>query len=330
MRLIVYLIIMLSLVGSSAEAAKFAGEPFSLGVGGRGLALGGAVVAGPFDATSAYWNPAGMNRLRGRQVTAMHAETFGSLLNHDYLAYIDARSTEGSAIKAFGFYLYYLGGGGIKITELNAFGRPTVVREESHGDFLLAASLSGQIAKRVDFGLSAKIIYRNLGTESGKGLTLDAGLAYQLTNRINLGLMVSDISTGFIRFSGGSLIHDADDPDSSYLTEANYETIYPTVKPGIMIEQSHHQFTGRVVASGDIRFESIKSAAQYWSGPVSLDTHFGAEIDYRGMLFGRSGFDIGRYTAGGGIDVRNITVDFAYLHHSQLDETFRVSAGYRF
>ena len=214
MRLIVYLIITLSLAGSSAEAAKFAGEPFSLGVGGRGLALGGAVVAGPFDATSAYWNPAGMNRLRGRQVTAMHAETFGSLLNHDYLAYIDARSTEGSAIKAFGFYLYYLGGGGIKITELNAFGRPTVVREKSHGDFLLAASLSGQIARRVDFGLTAKIIYRNLGTESGKGLTLDAGLAYQLTDGINLGLMVSDISTGFIRFGGGSLIHDADDPDS--------------------------------------------------------------------------------------------------------------------
>lgn len=328
MRLIVYLILMLCLAGSSGEAAKFAGEPFSLGVGGRGLALGGAVVAGPFDATSAYWNPAGMNRLSGRQVTAMHAETFGSLLNHDYLAYIDARSNDGSAIKAFGFYLYYLGGGGIKITEFNnALGRPTVVREESHGDFLFAASLSGQIANRVDFGLSAKIIYRDLGTESGKGLTLDAGLAYQLTDRINLGLMVSDISTGFIRFSGGSLINDA---DSSYLTEANYETIYPTVKPGIMIEQSHHEFTGRVVASGDIRFENIKSSAQYWSGPVSLDTHFGSEIDYRGMLFGRIGADIGRFTAGGGVDVRNITLDFAYLHHSQLDETFRVSAGYRF
>ena len=85
--------------------------------------------------------------------------------------------------------------------------------------------------------------------------------------------------------------------------------------------------TGRMAVSGDIRFENSKYAAQYYSGPVSLDSHFGWEVGYKEMLFGRAGFDIGRFTAGGGVDVRNITVDFAYLHHSDLDETFRVSAG---
>ena len=318
-RLVVLLVLSVVLGGSGAEAAKYAGESFSLGVGARPLALGGAAVAGPFDGTAAYWNPAGMDRLQGRYVTAMHAETFGSLLNHDYVSYIDARGAENSLIKAFGFYVYYLGGGGIKITQLNQFNRPYVVREESHGDYLFAAAVSGQIVKSIDFGLTAKIIYRDIGTESGYGLTMDAGALYRAHRYVQLGLMVTDITTGFIRYSG-----------KTFDSGANTESIYPTVKPGIMIEYPYRDFTGRFVASGDVKFEGIKRAAQFWNGPVSLDTHWGWEIGYRNMVFGRAGFDIGKFTAGGGVDVKNITVDFAYLHHDDLDETFRVSAGYRF
>ncbi len=260
-----------------------------------------------------------MNRLSGRYVTAMHAETFGSLLNHDFVSYVDARHRENSRIGAFGFYFYYLGGGGIKITQLDEFNRPYVVREESHGDFLLSAAVSGQVSKNVDFGLTAKIIYRDIGTETGKGLTLDAGLLYRAAEFMDLGLMVSDVTTGFIRYSG-----------KTFGTGSNTESIYPTVKPGISLSRQYRDFVGRFVASGDIKFEGIKYAAQYWAGAVSLDTHYGWELAWRNMLFGRTGFDIGRFTAGGGVNVRNITVDFAYLHDDDFDATYRVSAGYCF
>lgn len=306
-------------LSGDAGAAKYSGDPFSLGVGGRALAMGGAVIAGPFDASTAYWNPAGLNRLHGRNILAMHGETFGSLLNHDYISYIDARKRTGSLVKSFGFYLYYLGGGGIKITDLDQNNRPFVVREESHGDYLLAASLAGELHPKLDFGLTAKIIYRDLGTETGKGLTVDAGMLYRASSVLDLGLMISDVTSGFIRYSG-----------ETFGDGANTESIYPTVKPGLMLKKTYHSFTGRLTASGDMKFEGIRSAAQYWSGSVSLDSHFGGEIGYQEQLFVRSGFDIGRFTAGGGIDIRNITVDFAYLQHSRLDETFRVSAGYRF
>ncbi|MDD3731076.1 MAG: hypothetical protein PHU88_01730 [candidate division Zixibacteria bacterium] len=312
----------------NAAAAKYAGESFSLGVGARALALGGAVTAGPFDGTAGYWNPAGMHYLNSRTITAMHAETFGSLLNHDFIAYIDARPRDHSRIKAFGFYFYYLGGGGIKITRLNEFERPYVLREEAHGDFLFTGSVSGKITSLVDFGLTAKIIYRDIGTESGYGLTMDAGMLYRVNKYARLGLMVTDITTGFIRYSGGSPLIDS--TGEAYDSDANTESIYPTVKPGLMIEYSYLDFNGRFLAGGDIKFENIKRAAQYWSGPLSLDTHFGWELDYKALVFGRAGFDIGRFTAGGGVDIKNITVDFAYMHHSDLDETFRVSAGYRF
>ena len=315
---------------TSANAAKFSGESFSLGVGARGLAMGGAVIAGPFDGTASYWNPAGMNYLNHRHIIAMHAETFGSLLNHDYVAYIDSRPREKGKISAFGFYFYYLGGGGIKITQLNQFNRPFVVREESHADILLAASLSGKISPKLDFGITAKIIYRDIGTESGQGLTMDAGLLYQLNQAIRLGLMVSDVTSGFIRYGGGTTIEPVDPSGQATETKSSTESIYPTVKPGLMIEKYFNQVSARFAASGDIKFESLKTAAQYWSGSLSLDTHFGLEFGYQELVFGRAGFDIGKFTAGGGLDVKNITVDFAYLHHDDLEETFRVSAGYRF
>ncbi|MCH9025326.1 MAG: hypothetical protein IH931_08330, partial [candidate division Zixibacteria bacterium] len=291
---------------------------------------GGAVIAGPFDGTASYWNPAGMNYLNHRHIAAMHAETFGSLLNHDYVAYIDSRPRDKGKISAFGFYFYYLGGGGIKITQLDQFSRPFVVREESHADILLAASLSGKISHKIDFGMTAKIIYRDIGTESGQGLTMDAGLLYQLNPAFRLGLMVSDVTSGFIRYGGGTIIEPADSSGQATETKSSTESIYPTVKPGLMIEKYFNQVSVRFAASGDIKFESLKAAAQYWSGSLSLDTHFGLELGYRELIFGRTGFDIGKFTAGGGVDVRKITVDFAYLHHDDLGETFRVSAGYRF
>lgn len=312
-------ILICMLLVSSTQAAKYAGEAFSLGVGARELALGGAAIAGPFDGTAPYWNPAGMNYLNSRSITAMHAETFGSLLNHDFISFVDGRQHDSSLIRTFGFYVYYLGGGGIKITQLGPNDRPYVLREENHGDFLFAGSVAGKLNSRVDFGLTAKVIYRDIGTESGYGLTVDAGALYQPTGYLNIGLMVTDITTGFIRYSG-----------KTFGSGSNSESIYPTVKPGLMLTHHWRDFTGRLVASGDIKFEGLGLAAQYSAGKVSLDTHFGAEIGYKEIVFGRVGSDIGRFTTGVGVDVRRITVDFAYLHHSELDETFRVSAGYRF
>jgi hypothetical protein len=299
-------------------AARYAGDPFSLGVGARALALGGAVVAGPFDGTAAYWNPAGMNQLSGKYLVAMHAETFGSLLNHDFVSFTSARPDSQRLFQAIGFYIYYLGGSGIKLTELGQNDRPYVLREESHADMLFAGSVAGKVNSKIAYGMTARVIYRDIATESGWGLSSDLGLTWRVKPFATVGLMVTDITTGFIHYSGKTF------------GEANSESIYPTVKPGIMLTRSYRDFTGRFMMSGDIKFESLKDEAQYWSGPVSLDMHYGFEVGYRELLFGRAGFDIGRFTTGVGLNIRKLTFDFAYLHSDQLDETFRISAGYRF
>ncbi len=307
------LIIIILLIAGTVFGAKYAGDPYSLGVGARALGMGGATIAGPFDASVGYWNPAGLNYLQGKEILAMHAETFGSLLNHEFIgfgSYHDSTAT----FRSYGFYFYYLGGGGIKITDFDVgTQRPFVVREASHGDYLLAGSVAGKIKNRIDFGVTVKIIYKDIDTISGYGLTADFGLLYKYNGNIQFGLVVTDITSGFIRYSTGTT-----------------ESIVPTLKPGLLIQKKYKDFTGRFAMSGDIKFEGIKEAAQYWMGESSLDTHFGLEGSYKEKLFGRLGFDIGNFTGGLGFQTDKFSLDLAYLHNSDFDETFRVSAGYRF
>ncbi|UCD16487.1 MAG: PorV/PorQ family protein [Candidatus Zixiibacteriota bacterium] len=307
-------VLCIMLMAAGAYSAKYAGEPFSLGVGARALAMGGATIAGPSDGAAGYWNPAGLNHLTGHNLIAMHAETFGSLLNHDFVGYSRRRSDDRYIIRSYGLYFYYLGGGGIKITDIDPVSRRFyVVREESHGDFMLGASAAGRFNDRIDVGVTVRVIYRDMPTIRGYGLTADAGALYDVHQNVRFGLAITDLFSGFIRYSGG-----------------NTESVLPTVKPGLLLFHTISDFTGRLAASGDIKFEGIRSAAQFWTGEVSLDSHFGLEVSFREMIFGRAGFDIGNFTGGVGVDINRIKVDLAYLHNDYLDETFRVSAGYSF
>ncbi|KPJ50147.1 MAG: hypothetical protein AMJ41_01805, partial [candidate division Zixibacteria bacterium DG_27] len=124
---------------SPLEGAKYAGEFLDFGVGARPLGMGSAYVALVDDVTSTYWNPAGLAQLKHREIMFMHAETFGNLLNHDYFGFALPLS---GASATLGVSLIYLGGGGIKLTDLD-YSRPNTqspydyafrqVGEESHG-----------------------------------------------------------------------------------------------------------------------------------------------------------------------------------------------------
>ncbi len=296
---------------STVKAEKFAGEFFALGVGARALALGGAVAAGPFDATAAYWNPAGMNYLTKRSLAAMHSETFGSVLNQEFAAYVAPRKGNGF-IRSIGIFGYYLGGDNIKLTGLNSSGRAFVTGEVTHGDFVLGLSAGARKGK-FNFGLSLRPIYRDLGVRSGYGGSIDFGVIYQHNSRLRLALALKDITSGFVSFNDSST-----------------EIINPTVTPGFLYVYTYDEFTLRALASADIRFENRGSAAQYDTGDWSLDSHYGFEVSYREALFGRVGADVGNLTVGAGVAAESFTVDFALLFHESLDDSYRVSAGWSF
>jgi hypothetical protein len=202
------------------------------------------------------------------------------------------------------------------------------VREESHADMLFSGALAKRIGSKLSLGGALKVIYRDLGTETGFGLTTDIGAIYVANEWLTFGLVLSDATSGFIRYNGGTVVPSSD--STSVTSSSRAESILPALHPGVRISRTVNGWSGSLMASGEIRAENLKDAAQYWAGKFSLDTQYGLEIWYQQLVAGRVGFDNGRLTAGAGVSYKRVNLDLAYLHHDDFDATYRLSAGIRF
>ena len=245
----------------------------------------------------------------------MHAETFGSLLNHDYLSLGLPRENFGLVFSAV-----RLGGGGIKVTELpdpdSLIGdnnRPYVVKVEGHGDYAFLGSYGRPLGSNLFLGVSVKLIYRAIVDNSAYGIGADAGMLWRPKKNWWLGAVVNDFTTTLLAYDSGSK-----------------ETLTPTVKLGTSYMYYYQDFSFLGAFSTDVRFEGRKASAQYYQGSISADNHYGLEMGYRQRGFARFGFDAGAFTAGAGVRVYLLSVDFAFLTHPALDNSYRVSLSVEF
>jgi len=308
-----WIIVPLLLFATSAEAAKYAGESFTLGAGARPLALGGAFVALADDASGIYYNPAGLALATRNQVVLLHSETFGSLVNHDFVGFRHPVTMSGKAA-GLGLGIYRVGGGGIKLTEWDAdLGRPVVTEEVGHYDYLLLAGGGLQLSTKLRLGAAAKVIMRSLGHDSGYGLGVDLGMQYEPMTDLALGLAVRDASSSFLSYDNGT-----------------QESILPAVRLGGSYMLRFDQFTIRGIGETEILFEGRKYAAQLWMNNISADFRYGGELGYREVVFFRAGSDINRLTLGVGLRFDRFSLDGAFLDHPDLDNSYRLSLAVDF
>jgi hypothetical protein len=310
---IILIIVFLFFLCTSVWGAKYAGEFLSLGVGAKALGMGGAFVAICDDASAGYWNPAGLQQLRQKEVIFMHAETFGSLLNHDFLGYTLPLGDKATP-STISFSLIRLGGGGVKLTALERdepisdSNRVILIREASHADYTFLFSYSKKSRPDLAWGASAKVIYRKLADNSAFGMGLDGGMLYSPYDFLVLGLNLMDLTATFLTYDNGTT-----------------ESIYPSLKIGGALKRDFRDFSGLLAIDSDVRFENRRSSSQYWIGNLSFDMHYGFETWYKKRVAGRFGFDQGNFTAGFGLRIRQFILDAAFLNHDQLENSYRVS-----
>jgi hypothetical protein len=306
--------VLILLCSVPASGEKYAGEFLSLGVGARALGMGGAFAGVADDATTCFWNPAGLSQLDTKELSLMHAETFGSLLNQDFAALAVPLVRE-NASSALAFSLQRVGGGGVKITDLedreldiSDTNRVVLLREESHADYALFVSYSHQVRPRFFWGANLKLIYRDLVTTSAYGIGADLAMLVKPYPFLTLGANLMDLTSSLLFYESGAT-----------------ETINPTSKLGAAVSHDIREFSLLLAADADVRYEGRKTASQYWLGKISADMHYGVELAYKGKVAGRLGFDQGDLTAGGGLWINQFGLDVAYLSHEELDNTYRVS-----
>jgi hypothetical protein len=309
-----FLFLILLTINNHSLGAKYAGEFLNLGVGGRALGLGGAYVAMADDATATYWNPAGLSQISSQELVFMHAETFGSLLNHDFISWALPLHNRYQNY-TLGISLMRLGGGDIKVTELpdpnnpiSSANRPYVKKEAGHADYLLTFSFARETSPKLSLGGNAKIIYRHIVDNSAFGLGIDLGLLYSPTSYLSLGANFKDAVSTLLSYDNGTR-----------------ETISPSLRTGFGLKKGIKNFALLFTTEAELNFEGRRYSAQYWQGDISADMHYGWEVVYLKKVSARLGFDRGNFSAGGGLGFKKFEVDLAFLSHKELDNSYRVS-----
>jgi hypothetical protein len=329
---------------------KYAGEFLKIPVGARALGMGSAFVALADDATAVYWNPAGLVFASQRQAWAEHAEQFGDLVNHDFLAFEQPLAATGGGHAqgiAFGFLRSAVDNIAIRnkdpedlipdveFEDVNGNGHwdfdpddpegserlfieniPMYMDSEAEMAFLF--SYGRELGSKVAIGGTAKIIRQSLPGNSSFGIGADLGFIYSPTPTLSAGLKVSDVTTTLLAWDSG-----------------RRETIAPAVTIGGQYTRGLEALRGVVTFAGDMdmSFDNRKTASGVSFGETVLgaDFHGGIEYWYERTVALRFGGMTNALTGGAGFRYHGFGIDYAFVgDHPAFDSSHRIGGSYRF
>lgn len=290
-----------------------------LGFGARATALGDAFTARADDASSTYWNPAGMSQLPSRELLAEHDLHIQDIAI-DRLSFVQPLGAPGSGPrKALGLSLTYLNLGGIE-----ARTGDTAQAEGTFGanDFYGAASYSQPLGEGLSLGVTGKFIQQRIGSNSASTYAADLGVLQRL-GRFQLGAAVTNLghSLKFIdqafplpqAVRGGVAFDAAPVP---VVVSAEAENLKgesgATFKMGV-----EYAASGMLALRGGYLSRSGSTQNALKGGPL------GASAD--GGLSGWVGM-----TGGFGLRVGAYAFDYAFVPYGELGNTHKMSFSVRF
>jgi hypothetical protein len=320
-------------------ARKYSNEFLSIGVGARGLAMSSSVTSSVDDATSAFWNPAGLAQIKNNfQVSFMHAEYFAGIAKLDYgtvaIPLKDQKRVIGISMIRFAVddipntLDLFEADGSINYDNIKSF---------SVGDYAFLFSYAQKTpVPGLSFGGNFKLIYRRAGEFANAwGFGLDAGLQYHV-KKLKLGLMVRDATSTFNAWS----FNFSDDEKKVLAITGNdipassLEVTLPRFITGIGYEFSiKNKFFILPELNFDLTTDGKRNVV-FKTNSVSIDPRFGLELNYGRIVFLRGGVgniqkstdDLGKSittfqpTIGGGIKIKSVSLDYAFTDIGDASE----------
>jgi len=334
-----FVLVALTNPGHSGEltSGKYAGEFLALGAGGRSLGMGGAHVAVVRDVTSGYWNPAGLANLDYPQFMLMHSHQFRGVVNYDYGSAgfpVGKQNSLGITVlrvgvddiintqlrnpdKALGELYVDENGQLVRNTPLDKDLQPTF----SSADYGLFLTYSKRVSQTFSYGGNVKFIYRDVGSNSAWGIGFDLGVLMHATDKLVVGFNLQDVTTTLVAWDTG-----------------RRELIRPALRTGVTYPLFTDVLGGTFQPAVDMvfRFENRAESNLFHAGPASADLNMGWEYIYRNSVALRLGFadvgqpdaqaGVGKFSAGIGLYLPKLLIDYAFLGHDELGNTHRISA----
>lgn len=312
-----------------ASADKYGGEFLNLPVGAKAMGIGGAFGPLADDASSIYWNPAGLGKVTVPTIMLTHTALYANLANHDFVALAWPMGKKTS----IGLGWIRLGVDGIPRFGYTIGTPPEGSFGDNENAFYLSAGTSYDkiiMGKPITLypGGSVKFIYDRLDDRQATGLGLDLGviLGIDLGNwfakrsesqplKGMLPALTGNPKLGQLSFS--IVIQDLGGTSIAWNTVTQHNDIRPAAyKFGAAYQQPISLLRSTVTLSAE------NSSESYQQG------RFGGEFRYRNLIALRAGREQEKLTMGAGLAIWRFGLDYAYNSHD-LGNTHRIGASYR-
>ena len=181
---IIISIIILGSVSYAAGPGTTGANFLKIGVGARAAAMGEAFTAVTDDSTSLYWNPAGLTRLEGRELSAMYNAWFEGI---------------GQGYVSMGFPLLggtlALGANYVNMGDLEGrdeSGNPTGTFKAS--DLDISVGFAGRLGKFL-LGLSGGMLRSTIATDTKTAFLATLGTLVEINESFSVGVVAQNLGT---------------------------------------------------------------------------------------------------------------------------------------
>ena len=326
------------MASGQVSTPKYSNEFLSIGVGARSLAMSNSVVSNVSDGTAAYWNPAGLLKVRDKyEITLMHSEYFAGIANFDFVGIaipVDTLSHLSFSVIRFGIddipdtRFLYDANGSINYDNIQFFSAADYA-------FIFSYARKLNLLGGIRVGGNFKVVHRSVGDFANAwGFGLDVG-AQKTLGSWDFGVMLRDITGTFNAWS-----HNAEMVEDVYALTGNVipvSTLEVTLPRAILGTTRNFSFGTKVGLSASLDLEMTfdgKRNVAIKSDVVSVSPLFGLEIDYAKLAYLRLG--AGKFqevkdfsnktktswqpTFGLGVKIKALRIDYAMTDFSDSAE----------
>jgi len=289
-------------------------------VGGRGLALGGAMTTNAVGVDALHWNPAGLARMDNQAQGMFSSMPYIADINMSY----GALALNFSSFGQVGVFVKLMDVGDIPLTTTDD-PEGLVGRTYSPTMFTVGFSLARQFTDAITAGGTFKVISENLQRVQGTGVAIDVGIQYHGVagfKGVNLGVVMRNFGPS-VNFGGPALSRvataaDGRRPAQHYVSNAASFELPSSVEIGLAyVRQVNDALTMNLLGAyenDNLALDGYKGALEltYQMSALSMSARAGQVMrptnEFDEDIFGiTAGFGFTYATTG-----MDITFDYAY------------------
>lgn len=266
--------------------------------------MAGAGVAVTDDLGALTINPAGLSRMGGSEIQALHGFWVQDIF-YDHFAYgqlLGAGTAAAASITYFNF-------GAMDKYGLDAIGNPVAQGTFTPTVYLLTAGVGQRVLPEVGVGLNLKYLSQSIDTVSSSAFAVDLGAVYDTEVKgLSVGMTLSNIGS---ELDGNALPLDL-----------NLGAAYQLPLQGLGQDLLNLTLEGAIPTLAADNYD-VMAGVEYWYNRL-LALRVGYQLDTDAGLGGIEGL-----TAGLGVHYQSLQLNFGFSSLGVLGEVYQIALGFK-